>query len=148
MQTLDLPPGVLPDEAATVRLGGYLARQLAPGDVLAVSGPLGAGKTTLVRGLAEALGIDADAVASPTFALAHTYRGDEATLVHLDLYRLSGSREAEAAGLQELLYDPEAIVVVEWPEQAAALLPRHAVWLQLQVVADGRRVQQVLPPNA
>ena len=119
----------------------------APGDVLALVGPLGAGKTTLIRGLANALGVDPASVASPTFALAHTYHGFEATLVHLDLYRLEDSREAEAAGLEEMLYDPEAIVAVEWPERATALLPRHAVWLQIVPQGDLRLVQQVLPPQ-
>lgn len=146
MQTLDLPHDTVPDEAAMRCLGVYLARQLAPGDVLALSGPLGAGKTTLVRGLAEGLGIDADAVASPTFALAHTYRGSEATLVHLDLYRMADGREAEAAGLEEMLYDPEAIVAVEWPEQAVSLIPRHAFWLQVRMAGTGRVVEHVLPP--
>lgn len=144
---VDLPLEPIADADAMHRLGRYLARQLGPGDVLALVGPLGAGKTTLVQGLAEGLGIDPTAVNSPTFGLVHQYRGGDVGLVHADLYRLATPDEFEAAGLGDLLNDPENIVAVEWPLLAADWLPRHAIWLQLAVVAGGRAIQQVLPPR-
>lgn len=138
--------GPIADAAAMERLGSDLAQQLGPGQALALVGPLGAGKTTLVRGLAAGLGLAVDAVASPTFALAHHYRGGDTPLIHLDLYRLRDEREAEAAGLEDLLYDPEAVVAVEWPERALDLIPRTAIWLQIDIEGEQRRVTQVLPP--
>jgi tRNA threonylcarbamoyladenosine biosynthesis protein TsaE len=146
-KTLQLPNELLVDAESLEQLGMQLAQQIGPGDVLALVGPLGAGKTTLTRGLARGLQLDAGAVASPTFALAHTYRGGDITLLHLDLYRIANPAEAEAAGIEDLLYDAEAVVVVEWPERALPLIPDSATWLQIDVVAGGRRVEQVLPPK-
>lgn len=143
---LDLPAEPVVDADAMHRLGRYVARQLGPGDVLALVGDLGAGKTTFVRGLAEGLGLDPLAVASPTFALVHHLRGGDVSLVHADLYRIQSEAEAEAAGLSDLLHDPDAVIAVEWPLNAKGLVPRHAVWLQFAVVAAGRTVVQVLPP--
>lgn len=99
--------------------GRDLARSLAPGSLVRLSGALGAGKTELVRGIAEALGADPDEVASPTFALVHEYgpEGEAPLLVHADLYRLLGARpvSAEELGLDEARAR-RAVVVVEWPE--------------------------------
>lgn len=145
---LQLPTQVVGDAEAMEDLGAQLAEQVGPGDVLALVGPLGAGKTTLVRGLARGLRLDAEAVASPTFALAHTYRGGDVTLLHLDLYRITQPGEAEAAGIEDLLYDAEAVAVVEWPERAQHLIPDTAIWLQIDVVPTGRRIEQVLPPRS
>ena len=150
-RTLDLPtlPVVGPD--AMHELGAALAAQLGPGDLVCLRGDLGAGKTTLVQGLALGLGLDPACVASPTFALVHTYQGGDVTLVHLDLYRLDSAAEAEAAGLTESLYDAEALVVVEWPDIVAPLLPPHAIWLELladgSAMASGRLVRQVAAPR-
>lgn len=145
-RALDLPQGAIADAEAMVRLGRYVAGQLGPGDVVALVGNLGAGKTTFVQGLAAGLGIAEQTVQSPTFGLVHTYRGGELPLVHADLYRIADLAEAEAAGLADVFYDAEAVVAVEWPWHARALLPNHAVWLQFDIEGDGRRVQQVLPP--
>lgn len=151
VRVVDLPPEPIVDADAMLRLGRYVARQLGPGDVLALVGELGAGKTTFVKGLAAGLGIDSDAVASPTFGLVHQYGGGEIPLVHADLYRLTSRAEAEAAGIGDLLHDPESIVAVEWPWHARGLLPRHAVWLEFSLVgeplgSEGRSVVQVLAP--
>ena len=108
----------------TRRAGRGLAALLAPGDLVLLSGPLGAGKTELVRGIAEGLGADPSEVASPTFALVHEYgpAGSPPFLVHADLYRLpEGSRAASAAedlGLVEARARG-SVVVVEWPEGLA-----------------------------
>ncbi len=143
---LDLPTEPIADGEAMHRLGRYLARQLGPGDALALIGPLGAGKTTLIQGLADGLGIDTESVVSPTFALVHHYKGGEVPLIHADLYRLGSKQEAEAAGLGDLLHDPEAIVAVEWPLLAADWLPRHTIWLQITTLGTARQVIQVLSP--
>ena len=145
-QRLDLPPGVVADTEAMLRLGRYVAGQLGAGAVLALVGDLGTGKTTFVQGLAEGLSLPPDSVSSPTFGLVHYYRGGDLPLVHADLYRVASLQEAEAAGLADTLHDAEALVAVEWPLVVRDLLPRHTVWLQFQVVAAGRTVTQVSPP--
>jgi tRNA threonylcarbamoyladenosine biosynthesis protein TsaE len=104
-------------ERDTRAVAAALARTLAPGAVLLLSGDLGAGKTAFVRGLAEGLGIDPGEVTSPTFTLVHQYDGGRLPLVHVDLYRL------EAADLDELGLDADVaargVLAVEWPERLA-----------------------------
>lgn len=143
---LPLPDGPVVGTDAMRALGTALAAVLGPGDVLCLRGDLGAGKTTLVQGLAAGLGIDPGLVASPTFALVHTYHGGDVPLVHLDLYRLESVGELQAAGLDDALHDPEALVVVEWPDVAASALPRHAQWLEITLTGSsttvGRWVRQ------
>ena len=102
--------------AATERAGARLAARLRPGDVALVSGELGAGKTTFVRGALRALGVT-DAVTSPTFVVGVLYDGDSGPLAHLDLYRLAGL-EAEDPGLLDPYFGPDTITFVEWPERA------------------------------
>lgn len=105
----------------TEALGADLARALAPGDVVLVSGELGSGKTTLVRGAARALGVG-DPVTSPTFSIGHRYRGARVTVSHLDLYRLEGLA-AEDPGLLADYLGPGRIAFVEWPEAGHSDLP-------------------------
>jgi tRNA threonylcarbamoyladenosine biosynthesis protein TsaE len=112
---------VLPDAAATAALGARVAALVLSGDLLLLEGPLGAGKTTLVRGLVAALGGDPGEVCSPTFVLLETYdvrAGAIARVHHADLYRLRGRPAApwDEVGLGDALDDPEAITAVEWPE--------------------------------
>lgn len=126
----------LPDEAATVALGERLGRSLRAGDLVLLFGDLGAGKTTLARGLARGAGFRGR-VSSPTFALARVYRGKRLTLHHLDLYRLKDGDVGEL-GLDELLADPRAATVVEWPERAR--WPRRRVEVRLSHLKSGRRV--------
>ncbi len=101
---------------ATERAGAELAAALAPGDVVLVSGELGAGKTTYVRGALRALGVTGP-VTSPTFVVGHAHEGRDGPLAHLDLYRLAGM-DAEDPGLLDPFFAPEAIAFVEWPEHA------------------------------
>jgi tRNA threonylcarbamoyladenosine biosynthesis protein TsaE len=100
----------------TERAGALLAAELAPGDVVLVSGELGAGKTTFVRGALRALGVR-EPVTSPTFVLGHLYDGARGPLAHLDLYRLGGLA-GEDPGLLDPYFGPEVISFVEWPERA------------------------------
>ncbi|MEB3330287.1 MAG: tRNA (adenosine(37)-N6)-threonylcarbamoyltransferase complex ATPase subunit type 1 TsaE [Candidatus Sericytochromatia bacterium] len=139
----------LPDPAATEQLGVWLAATAEPGDVLLMSGDLGAGKTTLARGLARGLGIT-EAVTSPTFALHHSYRG-RLTLEHLDLYRLTPG-EIEAAGLPEVWEGGRGVVAIEWPErlrdETLDLRPRSALALALAPDdGEGRLALLEAPPE-
>ena len=121
-------------ESETVRLGELIGRSLRAGDLVLLYGELGAGKTTLVRGMARAVGYRGR-VSSPTFALAHVYRGKRLTLHHLDLYRLKEGETGEL-GLDELLNDPRGAVVVEWPQ--AARWPKRRVEVRLAHARGGR----------
>jgi tRNA threonylcarbamoyladenosine biosynthesis protein TsaE len=96
----------------TERIGAAVARELEPGDVVAVSGELGTGKTTFVRGAARALGIDGP-VTSPSYTIGHRYAGNP-DVSHLDLYRFEGMSDAEWGDLER--YFEDAVVFVEWPE--------------------------------
>ena len=100
----------------TEALGAELAAQLGPGDVVVVSGEVGAGKTTLIRGACRALGIDSP-ITSPTFTIGHRYEGGRLPVSHLDLYRLEGLEGEEPALLDDYLV-PDAVAFVEWPAVA------------------------------
>jgi tRNA threonylcarbamoyladenosine biosynthesis protein TsaE len=112
----------------TESIAAELARGLAPGAVVALTGDLGAGKTAFARGMARALRVR-EPVHSPTFTLVNEYHGDR-TLYHIDLYRLAGAREAEGIGLDEYL-EGDGITVIEWAERAAGLLPPRTVRVEL-----------------
>ena len=103
--------------AETTELGRQLARELKPGGIVLLRGDLGAGKTTLVKGIAEALdAAAAEDVTSPTFTLIHEYRGPSVTLYHIDLYRIDTQRELDTLALDDLL-DPKNILLIEWGEK-------------------------------
>jgi tRNA threonylcarbamoyladenosine biosynthesis protein TsaE len=123
--------------AETEALGGELAGGLRAGDVVLVRGELGAGKTTLVRGAARALGVS-DPVTSPTFAIGHRYRGAGVMVAHLDLYRLA-SLAREDPGLLEDYLGPDRIAFVEWPEIGGAELARAALRVTLTHAGGDRR---------
>ncbi len=105
---------------ATERLAARVARDLRPGDVVLISGDLGAGKTTFVRGACRALGV-AGRVTSPTFTIARRYEDGDVPISHLDLYRLAGDGEADAALLEDEV-GPDRVTFVEWPEAQEAVL--------------------------
>jgi tRNA threonylcarbamoyladenosine biosynthesis protein TsaE len=110
------PPSFSASPEETERAGAALAAVLAPGDVVLVSGELGAGKTTFVRGAAHALGVT-EAVTSPTFVVGHLYEAPRARVAHLDLYRLGGLDD-EDPGLLDPYFGPDVVTFVEWPERA------------------------------
>lgn len=124
--------------ADTEAVGARLGRLLAPGDLVLLEGELGAGKTTFARGLARGAGFKGR-VSSPTFALAHVYRGRRLTVHHLDMYRLADGDPGEV-GLEELLRDPRGVVVVEWPGAAAAGWPKDRLEVELAHARSGRRL--------
>jgi tRNA threonylcarbamoyladenosine biosynthesis protein TsaE len=108
-------------EEETIALARALAARLKPGDVLLLTGGLGAGKTTFVRGLAEGLGLDPEDVSSPTFTLMHEYRGGRLTLHHADLYRLDRGGAGDL-GLEELGVT-DGVLAIEWPERLTHDMP-------------------------
>jgi tRNA threonylcarbamoyladenosine biosynthesis protein TsaE len=133
------------DEA--LALGAKLAAVAGPGDVIALSGPLGAGKTSIARGLLAALGLEGEAP-SPSFAIVQPYEVPEVRLpvLHVDLYRIEDPDEAEELGLDDARYD--ALLLVEWPERLPASAWHDALWLTLAVAADGTRALTARVPAA
>lgn len=117
----DAESRVTRSEEETLAVARALAGTLRAGDVILLSGNLGAGKTAFVRGLAAGLGIDPDAVSSPTFTLVHEYRGGRLTLYHADLYRLDRVA-TEDLGLEEMGGD-DGVLAIEWPDRLAHALP-------------------------
>ncbi|RME90553.1 MAG: tRNA (adenosine(37)-N6)-threonylcarbamoyltransferase complex ATPase subunit type 1 TsaE [Anaerolineae bacterium] len=139
-----LPPNALeffsrsPEQ--TRRVGMRLGSLLAVGDVVCLEGELGAGKTTLVQGLAQGWG-SSDLVSSPTFILVNVYRRpDGARLFHLDAYRLASPTEAEELDLDAML--DEGPLVIEWAERVRSILPSERLWLRLDYVDEEQRQMQ------
>lgn len=128
----------LPNADATARLGAAIAPLLRAGDVVCLSGPLGAGKTTLARGLIAAASGEREAP-SPTFALVESYEGAAGPLWHFDLYRLEKPEDVWELGLEEAL--GEAICLIEWPERIAAMIPESALFLRLDLENGARRAR-------
>ncbi len=126
----------LPDMGATTRLGARIASHLRPGDTVALSGDLGAGKTTLARAILTSLGV-AENVPSPTFTLVQSYETSKLSVSHYDLYRLKSAREMEELGLEEALDTGAALI--EWPERAETRLPQDRLMVELSAEGDGRR---------
>ena len=136
---------ILPDEASTLALGAALARVMRAGDVIALSVPLGAGNTSLARGLLAALGLAGEAP-SPSFAIVQPYAPPETRLavLHVDLYRIERTEELDELGLDEARED--ALLLIEWPERGGDW--RDALWLTLCIADDGTRALTAKVPAA
>jgi len=131
-----VPDTVTRSQDDTERLAATLAATLRGGDVVLLSGPLGAGKTAFVRGLARGLGVDPGEVSSPTFTLVHEYRGGRLRLFHADLYRL-GTAAAEDLGLDELGVRT-GVLAIEWPDRLGHAF-RGAIEVTITVVDETTR---------
>ena len=114
----------------TIQFGKQLGQQLTGGEVLALTGDLGTGKTVLTRGIALGLGIPMDQVSSPTFTLIQEYPGS-IPLIHVDLYRLERPSEISALGLEEY-FTPSTIVIIEWAERFPQILPSDHIAIRLE----------------
>jgi tRNA threonylcarbamoyladenosine biosynthesis protein TsaE len=136
--THSIPTGafVSRSEQETFELGFDIGKQLSGGEIILLSGPLGAGKTLLVKGMAHALGVDEDDVSSPSFTLVNPYDG-RLRLYHIDLYRLDeGVSAAHAVDLDELLSDEQAVIVIEWAERMGRYPLPPTAW-NISMIGDG-----------
>lgn len=126
----------------TFALGKQIGEQLLGGEVLLLDGPLGAGKTVLVKGIAAALNIDPEEVTSPSFTLVNPYAG-RLPLFHIDLYRLDeGARAAEAVDLEELLTEQHAVIVIEWGNRLGNYPMNTRVW-RVKISGDGEASREI-----
>ncbi len=127
----------------TIELGRRLAEELRPPRLVLLRGDLGAGKTTMVKGIAEAFeAASQDDVTSPTFTLVHEYRGPEVSVYHIDLYRIETSLELETLGLDELIADERNVVLIEWGEKFPKLVKERDVEIRIERTgAESRKVE-------
>jgi tRNA threonylcarbamoyladenosine biosynthesis protein TsaE len=148
--TNSLPTGeiVSPNQAETFNLGVRIGEALRGGEILLLSGALGAGKTVLVKGIAHALGVDEEDVTSPSFTLVNPYDG-RLRVYHIDLYRLDeGASAAHAVDLDEILTDEKAVVIIEWAERMGRYpLPKDNVW-RISIKGDGEEPRMIVIEQA
>lgn len=131
------------NDGETFALGRQLGLQLRGGEILLLDGPLGAGKTILVKGLAAGLDVDADEVTSPSFTLVNPYRG-RLPFFHIDLYRLdAGAAAAHAVDLEELLGNESAVIVIEWAARLGRYPLPQCVW-HIEIQGDGDAARTIL----
>lgn len=117
--------------------GANLAQSLSAGDVIALCGTLGAGKTQITRGIVAGMNSNA-AVTSPTFTLVHEYLGGRLPVFHFDFYRMDSAAEVIGIGWDEFLAEP-GVIIVEWADMFPDLLPPHTRWFQIELLPDGSR---------
>jgi tRNA threonylcarbamoyladenosine biosynthesis protein TsaE len=133
-------------DAETIALGRRLARELPPRGVALLIGNLGAGKTTLAKGIVEGRdAANADEVASPTFTLIHEY--GEGRVYHIDLYRIDDARAVESLGLDEL-FERDALTLIEWGERFPDLMPAERTEIRIRALPDGAREFEITGGNA
>jgi len=125
----------LKNEAATVAYACELAKNIKAGQVIALSGELGAGKSVFARALMRALGVTDEALPSPTFALIQTYDGTSCKVAHMDWYRLESADEIEMLGVREYFQAPW-ISIIEWPERNLSLLPSESIIIEIKTDPD------------
>lgn len=122
----------------TLALGERMAGMLKAGDILLLSGNLGAGKTHFVKGVARGFGVDESQVNSPTFTLIHEYKTGRLPIYHIDAYRLNSEQEAVEIGIEDYLYG-DGVCLVEWPERIAGLLPPGYVTVNIESTGSESR---------
>lgn len=120
----------LENEAATIAYAYELATDIKPGQVVALSGELGAGKSVFARALMRALGVKDEALPSPTFSLIQTYDGNNCKVAHMDWYRLEDADEVEMLGVRDY-FQPPWISIIEWPERNSSLLPPESILIEI-----------------
>ncbi|MBP3366857.1 MAG: tRNA (adenosine(37)-N6)-threonylcarbamoyltransferase complex ATPase subunit type 1 TsaE [Treponema sp.] len=125
------------DAGETLLLGEKIGSLLQPGDVLALTGTLAAGKTTITKGIAKALGIE-DEITSPTFCLISEYDGKKLRLYHMDVYRLDGAEDFAGLGADDMLYG-NGVCIIEWSEKVQSALPKKSICIEITPLADGSR---------
>ncbi|MDX1639863.1 MAG: tRNA (adenosine(37)-N6)-threonylcarbamoyltransferase complex ATPase subunit type 1 TsaE [Balneolaceae bacterium] len=124
-------------EEETRQLGLAYAEDLAAGDVVCLKGPLGAGKTQFVKGVAAYFGIDPADVLSPTYTLIHEYDG-RIPVYHFDCYRMEHPEEALEIGAEEYFYR-EGVSIIEWPEKICPFIPEHSRWIEIEPMGPQKR---------
>ena len=124
----------------TIALGRRLAKEMSPPKLVLLRGDLGAGKTTMVKGIAEAFeAASQDDVTSPTFTLIHEYRGPEVSVYHIDLYRIETERELATLGLEELIADERNVVLIEWGEKFPRLVSERDMEIAIERTGEEER---------
>jgi tRNA threonylcarbamoyladenosine biosynthesis protein TsaE len=136
----------LASESDTVRLGHAIAGLAKPGVVIALVGPLGAGKTQLARAIAEARGVDPDAISSPTFVLIHEYPGD-IPIYHADAFRLENPAAFLDLGMAEYL-GGDGLCLIEWADRVRSVMPTDTWWIDLTLTGPTSRSARFHPPPA
>jgi len=125
----------------TQKIGEGIGKKIKNGGIICLYGELGAGKTTLAQGIARGLGIKQN-VLSPTFILMRRYNLNNRFFYHIDLYRLNDLEEIKGLGIEEIIGDPKNIVLIEWPEKIASLLPRRRWEIKMETVSEnGRKIE-------
>jgi tRNA threonylcarbamoyladenosine biosynthesis protein TsaE len=123
--------------AETEQLGRDFARKIDKGDVIALRGDLGSGKTQFVKGVVAALGSNAE-VTSPTFTLIHEYNGGRLPIYHFDFFRVEDRQSAERLGLDEYFFD-DGVCLIEWADKFAELVPENAKWISFETRSEHKR---------
>ena len=136
--TVDVALLATPED--TEAFAAVFAARLEPGDVVALEGDLGAGKTCFVRGLAQGLGIDPRDVSSPTFVSMQRYDGGRVPLVHVDAWRMRGAEDLETIGWDDLIASRDAIIAIEWPSKVLAAMPARRIDVTLAPSTSGGRI--------
>lgn len=126
----------------TIALGEQIGRKLLKGDVIAFKGDLGAGKTTITRGISTGLGLG-DNVTSPTFSLVNEYRGKEKSLIHFDMYRILNSDDIELTGFWDYI-EEGCILAVEWSENISDVIPKNSVIISIKRTGDNIREIEII----
>jgi tRNA threonylcarbamoyladenosine biosynthesis protein TsaE len=131
----------------TQHLAARLATALEVGDVVALEGELGAGKTCFVRGLAQGLGVDPSLISSPTFVLVHEHEGTRVPLTHIDAYRITSADDLETIGWSEMLASKDSVIAVEWPSRIATSLPARRIDVTIETVSEYERLIRITAPR-